>query len=202
MAALKVETFVTPEEYLRREELSLEKHEYLAGRVYAMAGGSWSHNVISANLTFLFVRGLAGTSCTVVNSDQRVRVRESGLFTYPDLSVVCGPPDLEGSTLLNPTLLIEVASPSTEAYDRGEKFAHYQRLESLQAMVFVAQDRPHIQVYARRDKEWASIAEAASLDAVVVLEAIGINLSLADVYNGVAFPEMSPRLGALPNNDR
>ncbi len=204
MAALKVDVFMTPEEYLRREEVSLEKHEYLAGLAYAlhrngpraMAGASRNHVAINTNLTVVIGALLKGSSCRVMNSDQRVRVAEAGLYTYPDLTITCGEREYEGETLLNPTVIFEVLSPSTGAYDRGEKFAHYRRLPSLQAVVFVAQDQPAIEVYTRRrDDLWTLTAEATGLDAVAALEAIAVNLPLADVYDGVAFPDPPVRLG-------
>jgi len=213
MAAQKVEEFVTPEEYLRREERSLEKHEYLAGRVYplhrdgprAMAGASRNHVTVNTNLTVTLGALLKGSSCRVMNSDQRVRVAPAGLYAYPDLTVTCGEREYDGETLLNPSVVFEVLSPSTAAYDRSEKFAHYRRLSSLQAVVFVEQDRAGVEVYVRRGDLWTLTAEGTVLDAVVALEVLGIGLSLADVYEGITFPappaQTGLTLGPEPNQE-
>lgn len=180
------EPFVTVEQYLALDRESEEKHEYLSGQVYAMAGGTPEHNAIGANLIAEFIRQLKGRLCMTYSSDQRVRGAETGLYTYPDVTVVCGEPTFEGDTLLNPTLVVEVLSPSSEGYDRGEKFAHYRRLEALREVVFVAQDRVRVERYVRQGARWILESEGDGRDVVLPLEAIGCELSLAEVYDKIS----------------
>lgn len=145
------------EDFLAAEQDDEIRHEWLDGVVYAMAGGSVEHGRLATRMTALLsAKRVEG--CTVLSSDVMVYVRETNLATYPDGSVVCGSLDVErvvrngkviGEAITNPTVLIEVLSESTESYDRGEKFAHYMRLPSLQAYVLVAQDRPRVEVFVR-----------------------------------------------------
>ncbi len=130
--SVQLKPFLSPQEYLTLERQAETKSEYYAGEVFAMAGASRKHNTIVPNLLYLLVGQLKGRSCEVYNSDMRVKVSVTGLYTYPDLTVVCGKPrfdDDQEDTLLNPTVIVEVLSKSTEAYDRGEKFAMYRALE-------------------------------------------------------------------------
>jgi Uma2 family endonuclease len=133
MATQKIPLF-TPDEYLARERAAEVKHEYISGQIFAMSGASYEHNQITANLARTLGNQLDEEECDVLTSDMRVKVQGTTLFTYPDLVVVCGRPhflDNEFDTLLNPYILVEVLSPSTEAYDRGEKFAHYRTILPL-----------------------------------------------------------------------
>lgn len=147
---------ISPEEYLRRERASDERHEYFAGRIYAMSGASREHSMICSNTLGSLWNQLRGKPCEVHSSDLRVQVSDTGLYTYPDLSVVCGKKlfaDEHVDTLLNPKIVIEVLSPSTEAYDRGDKFAHYRTLDSLTDYLLIAQDKPRIEHYRRSGDE-------------------------------------------------
>src|SRR5262249_32000266 len=147
---------VSPAEYLAAERRSETKHEYLRGVVYAMAGASREHNRITLNLGAEIRAQLKGSPFEAFVSDMRVLVEATGLYTYPDVAVVGGERpflDAEVDTLLNPNVLIEVLSPSTEAYDRGKKFAHYRRIPSLVEYVLVAQDRPLVERFTRRDDD-------------------------------------------------
>ena len=137
--------YLTPAEYLAFERQSDVKHEYFRGELFAMAGASRQHVTISTNLAYLLVGQLKGRPCDVFNGDMRVKVSPTGLYTYPDASVVCGRPrfeDKELDVLLNPTVIVEILSKSTEAYDRGEKFAQYRTLDTLTDYLLLSQDRP------------------------------------------------------------
>lgn len=146
-------------DYLQVEEMSTVKHEYLDGEIWAMAGGTPEHAALCAAVIVLIGARLRGGPCRVYTSDLRVRVRATGLATYPDASVVCGElvRDPESRThVTNPSVLFEVLSPGTEDYDRGEKREHYQQIASLQAYVVIAQDRRHVELWQRRDnRSWA-----------------------------------------------
>ncbi|MFN8634888.1 MAG: Uma2 family endonuclease [Chloroflexota bacterium] len=182
--------FYTPEEYLARERLAERKSEYRAGRIVAMTGASRAHNRITVNLGGELHQQLRRGPCEVYIADMRVRVRRSGLYTYPDVVVACGDIQFEDDqldTLLNPVVVIEVLSPSTESYDRNEKFSHYRRLDSLQEYVLVAQDGVRVQRYARQGDQWV-IAEYTSLDDELPLDAIGCRVRLRDVYERVRLP--------------
>ena len=191
MAALpKVK--LTAAEYLAMERASEEKHEFLDGEIYLMSGASRNHNLILVNVLASLHAQLRKRPCVVYPSDMRVKVNDSGLYTYPDISVVCDPPQFDEAdqdTLLNPTLIIEVLSPSTESYDRGKKFQHYRTLESLQEYVLIAQDSPRIERYLRQpNHEWL-LADASGLESTLELASIQCTLVLADVYEKVSFEE-------------
>ena len=188
--ASRQERSYTLEEYLAFERDSEVKHEYLDGRVYAMSGASPNHNRVTVNLTREVSAQLRGRGCEPFGSDMRVRIPETGLHTYPDLSVVCGEPRFERDVLdhlMNPTLLVEVLSKSTASYDRGEKFRHYRKIPSLREYVVVEQDRAHADHYARAGAagdRWL-LTEVHGLDATLALPAIGCALAMRDVYERV-----------------
>ena len=180
----------TVEEYLAMERASEEKHEFLDGEIYLMSGASFNHNqIVGRTLGLLFVQ-LQNGPCDVLPSDMRVKVNDSGLYTYPDIIVICGEPKVEETeqdTLLNPTVIIEVLSPSTEGYDRGKKFQHYRALDSLQEYVLIAQDQARIERYLRQPSgEWL-LSDAVGLEAVIDLPSIQCKLALADVYAKISF---------------
>lgn len=178
----------TPEEYLALERQAQCKGEYYAGDIIAMAGASRWHNLIVANVISELRSQLKGRPCTTYPSDMRVKVSPTGLYTYPDVTVVCGEVQFEDNqqdTLLNPTLIVEVLSESTEAYDRGGKFAHYRKLPSLMEYVLIAQTKPHVEHYVRQpDNRWL-LAEADSLSDTVHLPSIDCRLALLEVYDKV-----------------
>lgn len=186
--SVQLKPFLTPQEYLAYEREAATKSEYYAGEIFALAGASKKHSAIVPNLAYLLVGQLKGKSCEVFISDLRVKVSATGLYTYPDVVVVCGAPrfdDDQEDTLLNPTVIIEVLSKSTEAYDRGEKFAQYRTLESLSDYLLIAQDIARIEHFARQaDGAWL-FAERSGLDAAVVIRSIECQLSLADVYDKI-----------------
>lgn len=187
--AINPHTKMTPAEYLAFERTQTDaKHEYLHGEITAMSGASLIHNMIVTNLVISLGTQMRGRPCNVFSSDMRVKVPATGLYTYPDVAALCGTPQLEDDavdTLLNPSVIIEVLSPSTEAYDRGAKFAHYQTIESLQEYVLVAQDKLRIEIFRRQEHgDWLySVAETP--ETTVRLEVINCELTLADAYEGV-----------------
>lgn len=176
----------TFEEYLRLEEDSLVKHEFFAGQVWAMSGGSPAHARLAANLLVLLGERLAGKPCQAFTSDLRIRARGTGLGTYPDVSVICGsleldPDDPKGHTATNPKILFEVSSPSTEAYDRGDKLLHYQSIASVQEIVLVAQDRTEVEVVRREgDDSWSHHVVRGGSVTLVSLEC---ELPLGAIYH-------------------
>lgn len=185
--ATQPEPYYSPEEYIALERAAECKSEYLAGQIFAMAGASEDHNTIATNILWNLRNKFQGQPCRVYMSDMRVRVAPNGLYTYPDVAVVCGPrefADDHRDTLLNPTLIFEVLSPSTEAYDRGEKFAQYWQLGSLTDYVLVAQDRVRVEHFTRQGDGWF-VSAAGSLDEILRLQSIGAELPLVAIYENV-----------------
>jgi Uma2 family endonuclease len=190
MSSAAFKPHLTPQQYLALERKSEVKHEYHAGVMYAMAGTSREHNLIAGNLFGEIRAQLRDRPCEVYVGDMRVLVSPTGLYTYPDVVAVCGEPrfeDHEVDTLLNPTLIVEVLSPTTEAYDRGKKFGHYRRLESLQEYVLVAQDEVRVERYTRQGDEWL-LTELSQLEDSLRLASIGCEVSLREIYAKVVFP--------------
>jgi Uma2 family endonuclease len=180
----------TPEQYLAMERNADFKSEFCNGFIIAMAGGSREHNVISGNLHGEIRSQLKGRPCEVYTSDMRVRVSMAGLFTYPDVVAVCGEPrflDGRGDTLLNPTVIVEVLSASSESYDRGEKFMHYRRLESLREYVLAAQDKVLVERYTRQGDDWL-LTEFRHVDQTLQLASIGCAVPLREIYSRIEFP--------------
>lgn len=178
---------LTAEQYLAQERAATEKHEFLGGQVFAMAGASLRHNRLAANLIAALGLQLRGTPCGTYTSDTRVKVPATSLYTYPDVVVVCGQPEVEDAhqdTLLNPTLLIEVLSESTAAYDRGAKFEHYRQIPSLREYLLVSQDAARIERRVREGDTWIE-TEYAGRDVVLSLASVPARLSLAEVYDRV-----------------
>jgi Uma2 family endonuclease len=170
--------------YLALEAGSEGKHEYLRGEVWAMAGGSREHGRLIASLTVALGIALRGRPCAIYSSDVRVRVRETDRTTYPDLTVVCGPaeaPSEDPEAVANPTVLVEVLSDTTEASDRGEKFAHYRHLASLREYVLVSQKERRIELFRRRDDGRWTFEEAVA-GGTLSLTSLGAQLAVDDVY--------------------
>jgi Uma2 family endonuclease len=174
-------------EYLERERHAEFKSEYFDGEVFAMAVGSLNHSLIAANLIREIGSALKDRQCIFATSDLRVKVDATGLYTYPDATIVCG--DLEfddekRDTVLNPTVLVEVLSESTEKYDRGRKSQHYRRIPSLKAMVSVSQEDFHVEWYTRESDSWL-LNERTGLDQELDIQSLGIRISLAEIYRNV-----------------
>jgi Uma2 family endonuclease len=203
----KAETLFTEVEYMALERASDERHEYLDGLIYLMAGESPAHADICTNLVMIVASQLKGTPCRAWSKDTKVRsgplpvTRYSmeGLFSYPNLVVVCGTPvylDEYQHVLLNPQVIIEVLSPTTGAFDRGEKFKRYRtHLESLTDYLVVAQDKPLIEHHSRPPNgEWAAKSFTDLAD-TLTLASIGCTLNLRDVYDRIEFPPHENRIG-------
>lgn len=180
----------TEESYLAFERASEVKHEYIHGEVYAMAGASVKHNLITQNVASALHSQLRGKPCSAMSSDMRVKTA-TRMYSYPDVVVLCGKPQLDDTqhvdTLLNPTLIIEILSPSTEIFDRGKKFMHYQSMPSFREYLLIAQDEPRIDHFKRQpDGKWL-LESMTTLTDTVRLESIDCTHALADVYDKVAF---------------
>jgi Uma2 family endonuclease len=181
---------LTEIEYLDLERNLESKNEFFGGEMLAMSGGTPLHSQIAANLAREFGDNLKGRDCIPYNSDLRLKVEATGLFTYPDLSVVCGrlqfAPGTD-DTVVNPRLIIEVLSDSTEAYDRGKKFENYRQMPSLREYLLVSQKGPRIEQFVRQENEQWLLREAAGLEATLALPSLENKISLAEVFAGVEF---------------
>jgi Uma2 family endonuclease len=187
----------TISEYLAYERKAAERHEYRDGQIIAMAGQTYNHAVIAANLFGELGHALKGMPCRAADSSVRVRVPTTPLYTYADITIVCAeaqfdPQDPSGHTLVNPRVIIEILSPSTEAYDRGEKFSRYRRLESLEEYVLVSQDTPSVETFFRQgDGGWLLMA-FSGLDATVRIRCLDVEVPLNEIYTNVKFPPPPP----------
>lgn len=176
---------LTSAAYLTLERKAESKSEYFAGEMFAMAGASRRHNLIVANIIRVLGNQLLERPCNVYPSDMRVKISKLDKYTYPDVVVACGEERFEDEyhdTLLNPQIIVEVLSDSTEAYDRGKKFEHYQYLDSLAEYLLVAQDSPRIERYVRQDDKTWTYTESHHLEETVLLTTIDCTLPLKDVY--------------------
>jgi len=175
---------MTYAEYLEAEAISEIRHEFLDGDVWAMSGGTPEHSALAAAMLGELRNALAGKPCRVFTSDLRIRVMATGLSTYPDVTVVCGTVETapeDPHAVANPAILVEVPSEGTEAYDRGSKAAHYRRIPSLVAYVFVSQTEPRIEVYSRADAGGWLLSEARGGESAAI-EPLGIRLDVNAVY--------------------
>lgn len=202
MSALPVADTLTVEEYLRLERAAPFRSEYWNGHLLAMAGGTPAHAVIGANLIAALGNALRSTRCTVFSPDMKVRTPAARRFFYPDVSVACGEPqfhDEDQDALVNPVLIVEVLSDSSEAADRGPKWLEYRRLPSLRAYVLVDQYQPVVEVYWRgEDGQWRFDA-AIGLDSEIAIPPLNLRLALADVYAKVTLkPRPAPTIPAAP----
>lgn len=193
MEALKsLRTYLSPNDYLKAERESDLRHEYLDGQVYAMAGESPDHSTICFNLAVIVGTQLRGKSCRGFSPNMKVRTPPKNLFVYPDLTVVCGEPvfhDERRDVLTNPKVIVEVLSPSTEAYDRGGKWIRYQQIETLTDYVLIAQDQPQVEHFTRQpDGKWI-YTTITDLAGILELPSIECRVSLAELYERIVFPE-------------
>lgn len=187
---------LTAAEYLAIEKTAEFKSEFFNGEMFAMAGASRPHNRLKENVIGELFGRLKGGPCQTFSSDQRVLIDRTGLYTYPDLLIVCGPvetPAGDDDTITNPRVVVEILSPSTERYDRTTKFRHYQQLPSVQEYVLVSQSEPLCERFTRQaDGSWALVS-FVGLEAVLALNSVPVQVPLADVYAGVEFPDPPPR---------
>ncbi len=180
--------FLSPEQYLEIERKAEQKSEYYNGEMFAMSGVSRRHDRINVQLTSLIALHLRGKRCEAFSANMRVLATPSGLYTYPDLSVACEEPqfaDPHVDTLINPALLVEILSPSTENYDRGKKAKLYRGIPSLQELLFITQDSYEVELYRRQPDGTWSLIEAKGLESAITLTSIGYTLSLRELYERV-----------------
>ena len=192
--------YITPEQYLEIDRQAERKSEYYRGAMFAMAGASWAHNLIVANLLGELGRQLRGGPCTPCPSDMRVRVSSTGLYAYPDALIVCGSPqflDQDHNTLLNPTVIFEVLSPSTESYDRGTKAQLYRSLESLREHVLISSLHMSVEVFTRQSANRWLLVPATQPDDVLEIESAACRLKLADIYEKVDFSDTDSGVGHI-----
>ena len=191
MSALPKKEYISPENYLELERGSLEKHEYFDGEIFQMAEASDEHNTIGGNAYASLHFQLKKRPCKAYQSDMRVQIPKTGLYTYPDIAVVCGKseflPDGQLDTLTNPILIIEVLSVSTEGYDKGVKFDNYRSLESLREYILISQDTKRVIRYAKQtDGSW-NLMDFISDKTEIELTSTECNLTMEDIYDKVEF---------------
>src|SRR2546423_5437747 len=184
----QTKVYYTPDEYLALERKAEYKSEYFNGEIFAMTGASRRHNLVAANVLAALHLQLRKRPCEIYPSDMRVKVSPTGLYTYPDVVIVCGEPmfdDEQKDTLLNPTLLVEVLSKSTASYDRGEKFEHYRKIKSLAEYLVLAQDKYHVEQYTKQSDDRWLLWETDDPQKTIRLPSIECDLALADIYDKV-----------------
>jgi Uma2 family endonuclease len=175
----------TFQDYVLLEDMSTVRHEFLDGEVWAMAGGTPDHSRVCVNVQSLLSETLRGKRCAVFNTDLRIRVGKTGLGTYPDASVICGrveldPEDMKKHTALNPTLIVEVLSPSTESYDRGEKLGHYKQIDSVREVMLVAHDERRVDLWRRTETGWTQLTFPEGTS--VALTSLACELPVDEIY--------------------
>jgi Uma2 family endonuclease len=181
-------TYITEEEYLTSERYSEDKHEYYRGEIFAMTGASERHNLIELNAASELRVQLKKTPCRVYPSDMRLKIHETGLYTYPDVMIVCGKREFvddKQDMITNPDVIIEVLSDSTEKYDRGKKFGHYRKLESLKEYIMISQHERRIEKYLRNNAGFWIFTESDEEHPLMKLESVPCTLDLSEVYDKV-----------------
>jgi Uma2 family endonuclease len=184
----QVKTYITPEEYLAIERAAEYKNEYVNGEIFAMTGASRKHNLIAGNIFGELREQLKGKPCEVYPGEMRVKAPAARSYVYPDVVVACGDPQFEDGyldTLLNPTLVVEVLSKSTESYNRLAKSAYYRTIESLVEYLLIAQEEFRVEQYVKQaDGRWL-LSDVRSLENAIELEGIGCSLALRDIYERI-----------------
>lgn len=193
------------DDYIARERSAENKSEFLQGETFAMAGGSPRHNLVCVNCAGTLRSLLRGKPCVVLSSDQRVWVEGTGLYTYPDVTVVCGSvrshPKYD-DTIVNPTLLVEVLSPSTEAYDRGTKFAHYRRITTLKEYVLISVEERIVEIFERADEERWILSTYASPAISLRLASLAIEVPLGEIYENLEALATGPEPSRVPRRPK
>ena len=182
--------FVSAQEYLEAEREALEKHEYYQGEVFAMSGASLEHNIIFSNLFIDIGNKLKGKNCRPFGSDLRIHIPKNTLFTYPDISIICGEPNLTDNkfdTATNPSVIIELLSPGTRNYDKGEKFSLYRDIDSLQEYILIDTERIHVIKHIRNNDNSWQLTEFKSLENSFSITTIDLSLALNNIYEGISF---------------
>src|SRR6185312_13332453 len=184
--------FLTPEQYLEIERAANFKSEYYEGEMFAMSGAREAHNLVVANVISAIHEQFRRRSCRVYPSDMRVLVNSTGLYAYPDVTALCGEPQFQDGvmdTLLNPVLIVEVLSPSTEAYDRGVKFDHYKNIGSLRDYLLLATNRIHADLYTRQpDNRWL-LTSASKPEESLTIESVDVQLTVSTLYEKIEFSD-------------
>lgn len=181
---------VTLSEYLHQETRTGTKHEYYRGEIFAMVGETPRHALIATNFLRESSEALKGKPCVAYNGDLRIKADQSGLYTYPDASIICGQLVLDSelsNTVLNPTVVVEVLSESTEKYDRGQKSSHYRLISSLKQLVLISQERPLVECLTRHDSGGWLLTDYRGLEPTLALGSVGISIPLAEIYRNVQF---------------
>ena len=181
---------ITEEEYLRLERAAETKSEFVDGEIFAMSGGTLPHGMLAMRWGGEILAKLKGRNCYVYSSDVKIRTRRSGSYVYPDVSVVCGKPQTHRNAddiLTNPTVVIEVLSPSTKGYDRGKKFSLYREIPSLRDYILVHADAVLVEQYSRQPESWL-FREYSGVESSVRIASIDCTVALKDVYDGVIEP--------------
>lgn len=182
----------TIEEYLAMEETATVKHEYYKGKIFAMSGTKMPHNTISGNLFIELGIRLKGKGCRPYNSDTRIHIEANTLFTYPDISIICGEPETlndDNWNVLNPTVIIEILSPSTKNYDRGEKFKLYRDISTLKEYILVDSESIHIEIFRLNANHHWELEEYNAVEEMLFIQTINEHIGLADIYAGVKLAE-------------
>ncbi|MGI9036044.1 MAG: Uma2 family endonuclease [Pyrinomonadaceae bacterium] len=191
MALAKTHPVFSVADYLNFERVQTERHEFLDGSVYAMAGESPNHSTICFNLAGIIHNQLRGKRCRGFSPNMKIATNEKGLYSYPDLAVVCGQPtfyDAKRDVITNPTVIFEVLSPSTENYDRGEKFLrHTNQIESLEDYILISQDQPLIEHYSKQENGGWGKTEIEGLETVLKIDSIECEIYLGELYDLVEF---------------
>jgi Uma2 family endonuclease len=181
--------YLTIQEYLEMERNSGEKHEYYEGEIFSMSGASINHNRISMNLSHLLKSKLDGQNCEPFGSDLRIHVPKNTLYTYPDFSIICGDlktTDDKFDTVVNPTVIVEILSPSTQRYDRLEKFSLYRDIETFKEYILVDSRKLHIQKHQFTEEGWL-LSDYKNINDAILINAVNISFSLKDIYKGISF---------------
>ncbi len=178
--------FYSIQEYLEMENATLEKHEYYKGEIFAMSGASARHNIISINIIGILVNALKGKSCQPYGSDMRIHIPENTLFTYPDISIICGDitiSDEDENTAIGPTVIIEILSPSTRNYDRGEKFMLYRAIPALKDYLLVDSRSIHVEHFAINKEGLWQLKEHSKINEEIFIETLNMKLPMKDIYD-------------------
>lgn len=182
--------YISEQDYLETERVALDKHEYYQGEVFAMSGASLKHNRVFSNLFGEIQNKLKGKSCQPYGSDLRIHIPKNTLYTYPDISIICGNPELTDEhfdTATNPTVIIELLSKSTRNYDRFEKFSLYREITSLNEYILIDTQKLHIEKHIRNaDNSW-QLTDYYSISDSITISSVNVTISLTDIYAGISF---------------
>ncbi len=185
---------ITPEEYLELERNSDIKHEYFDGEIFDMVGAKKNHNLINTSLTVNLVNRIGNATCRVFSNDMRVKIEKKSGYAYPDIAVACGDLEFEDDqldTLTNPIVIIEILSDSTEAYDRGDKFAYYRAIPTLQEYILVSQNKCRVEQFTKKEGRMWSMLYYEEIGQVIKIESIDCEVPLSDIYQWVEFDKKS-----------